>query len=116
VEGLTTFPFRTKWHGLDHVSMTLRRVLTWLSALGLLLMAFSARGRLLLVVMATSLLPYAFTWKIPGGSEWRFTMVAYPFYLVAALLPLVAWGRDGLMRSGFARLPWRGRAPCPPPG
>ena len=35
------------------------------------------------------LLPYAFTWGIPGGGEWRFTMPAYPFYLVAAALALV---------------------------
>jgi hypothetical protein len=88
IEGVTTFPFRIKWMGLDHVSIWLRRGLRAIAALGLLLLLFDARGRLLLVALVTSLLPFAFTWRIPGGNEWRFTMHAYPFYLVAAM---AAW-------------------------
>jgi tetratricopeptide (TPR) repeat protein len=34
----------------------------------------------------TSLIPYAFTFEIAGGNEWRFTMHAYPFYLIAGAL------------------------------
>jgi hypothetical protein len=41
-------------------------------------------GVLLLVVLVSSLLPYAFTWNIAGGGEWRFTMHVYPLYLLAA--------------------------------
>jgi len=41
-------------------------------------------GRWLLMLLVSSLLPYAFTWEIPGGAEWRFTMHAYPIYLIAA--------------------------------
>jgi hypothetical protein len=51
---------------------------------GLVWWLFSPPGRLLLVVLFSSLVPFAFTWDVPGGSEWRFTLHAYPFYLVAA--------------------------------
>jgi hypothetical protein len=84
--GLTTYPFANKWSGLDWITPWLRRLLAPLAAAGLLLFTRSPHGRLLLVVLFTSLLPYAFTWGVPGGAEWRFTLVAYPFYLVAALL------------------------------
>jgi hypothetical protein len=46
---------------------------------------FFADGRMLLVILFGSLLPYAFTWNVAGGGEWRFTMHAYPFYILAAL-------------------------------
>jgi hypothetical protein len=86
--GLTSYPFANKWSGLDWASPWARRVLAPLAVAGLLLFARSAEGRLLLVVLFTSLLPYAFTWGVPGGAEWRFTLVAYPFYLVASLLAI----------------------------
>jgi hypothetical protein len=41
-----------------------------------------------------TLLPYAFTWSIPGGGEWRFTLPAYPFHLIAAALALVLTARS----------------------
>ena len=84
VRGLTTYPFSNKWAGLDPVTPWLRRLLAPLAVLGLLLFLRSPAGRLLLVALLGALLPYAFTWRIPGGAEWRFTLVAYPFYLVAA--------------------------------
>jgi hypothetical protein len=91
VVGLTTYPFTNKWLGLDWWTPWLRRLLAPAAVAGLILFTRSARGRLLLVVLLTSLLPYAFTWPVPGGAEWRFTLHAYPFYLVAAMSALF-WG------------------------
>jgi hypothetical protein len=41
-------------------------------------------------VLPASLVPYAFTWQIPGGAEWRFTMHAYPFCFIAACAMVAA--------------------------
>lgn len=101
--GLTLYPFANKWHGLDYVSPWLARVLPVAAVAGLALFLRSAQGRLLLLVLLTSLLPYAFTWAIPGGAEWRFTLHAYPFYLIAAMLALAsvaAWARRRLRARG----------------
>jgi 4-amino-4-deoxy-L-arabinose transferase-like glycosyltransferase len=99
--GLTSYPFGNKWGGLEHVSPWIARLLAGAAVVGLGLFLGSAAGRLLLVVLVTSLLPYAFTWEVPGGAEWRFTMHALPFYLIAAGLTLARAGR--LLRSE----PWR---------
>jgi hypothetical protein len=82
--GLTTHPFASKWQGLDYVTPWLRRLLAPLAVAGLLLWVASRAGRLMLVVLFGALVPYAFTWNVPGGAEWRFTLVAYPFYALAA--------------------------------
>jgi hypothetical protein len=37
------------------------------------------------------------TWAVPGGGEWRFTLHAYPFYLLAAF-----WLLDRLVRRAWA--------------
>ena len=89
LRGLTTYPFQNKWRGFEPFGAWLATPLALLSVAGLALYALRPIGRLLLVVLVTSLLPYAFTWRIPGGAEWRFTMHAYPFYLLAAALALV---------------------------
>ena len=34
--------------------------------------------------------PFAFTWDIPGGAEWRFTLHAYPLLLLSAATALTA--------------------------
>src|SRR5262249_28512151 len=86
--GLTSYPFLNKWGGLEYVSPWVARVLSGAAVVGLVLFLWSAAGRLLLVVLLASLLPYAFTWEVPGGAEWRFTMHALPFYLIAAWLAL----------------------------
>ncbi|PYQ17465.1 MAG: hypothetical protein DMF80_00555 [Acidobacteria bacterium] len=86
--GLTTYPFANKWEGLDYVSPRVDRLVSAAAVAGLALFLGSPAGRLLLIVLFTSLLPYAFTWEVPGGSEWRFTMHALPFYLIAASLAL----------------------------
>ena len=90
LRGLTTYPFANKWVGLDHLTPWLRRLLAPLAAAGLVLFVGSARGRVLLAVLLGALLPYAFTWRVPGGAEWRFTLCAYPFYLVAAFAAVQA--------------------------
>ena len=87
--GLFWFPFENKWIGFDYWYVGLRRFLMGMGAVGLALMAATPQGRLLWVLLLGTLLPYAFTWAIPGGGEWRFTLPAYPFYLIAAALALV---------------------------
>ena len=61
---------------------------------GLVLFATTRRGLFLWALLLATLLPYAFTWSIPGGGEWRFTLPAYPFYLIAAALALVTTARQ----------------------
>jgi hypothetical protein len=84
VVGLTSYPFANKWQYFDYWADWLGPVLAAFAIVGLLLWTLEPRGRLLLVLLFSSLLPYAFTWDIPGGSEWRFTLHAYAFYLLAA--------------------------------
>jgi hypothetical protein len=112
--GLTTYPFRNKFRGLDTVSPRVRRVLAPAAVLGLALFVLTARGRLVLLVLFTSLLPYAFTWKVPGGSEFRFTMHAYAFYLAAAFAALPE-ARATLARYRARRLAAPAVDPGPPP-
>ena len=110
--GLTTYPFANKWDGLDPLSPWVGRVLSVASMAGLVLFLGSPPGRLLLLVLVTSLLPYAFTWEIPGGAEWRFTMHALPFYLIAAWLALTRAARllrPAARRDLGRRLDGRGR-------
>jgi hypothetical protein len=84
LNGLFVQPFITKWNGLEHWMEGLGAVLPWLAVAGIAALPFFAAGRLLAVILLTSLAPYMVTWNLGGGSEWRFTMHAYPFYLVAA--------------------------------
>jgi hypothetical protein len=63
-------------------------LLRLLSLAGLALFLWSRKGRLLLVILLAALVPFAFTFRITGGNEGRFTLMAYPFYLVAAALAL----------------------------
>jgi hypothetical protein len=84
VTGIFVQPFITKWHGFDAWVPRLAGLLFWCSLGGLAMLLFSRPGRLFLVILFTSMLPYALTWNVAGGGEWRFTMHAYPFFLVAA--------------------------------
>lgn len=93
VTGLFVRPFTTKWFGLDIWLNGLRPALWWSAIAGLAALPFSAAGRLLLVILFCSLLPYAFTWNLGGGGAWRFTMHAYPFYIVAAVYALAGVSR-----------------------
>jgi hypothetical protein len=103
--GLTTYPFANKWQGFDYISPWVGRILSVAAVAGLILFLGSPAGRLLLLVLVSSLLPYAFTWEVPGGAEWRFTMHALPFYLIAACLALTR-------AAALARAPgWRDLGP-----
>ena len=80
--GMTSYPFTNKWRGFKPWGDWLGTWLSRAALLGLLLFLASGGGRLLLVVLAGSMLPYAFTWRV--ASDWRFTEHTYPFYLLAA--------------------------------
>jgi hypothetical protein len=84
VTGLFVQPFRVKWTGLDGWISGSRAVLLWLSILGMLRWLFLPEGRMMLIILISSLAPYALTWNVAGGGEWRFTMHAYPIYLTAS--------------------------------
>ncbi len=85
-EGLTRYPFLNKWKGFIYISPLLSKFLAASALLGTILLLFSSQGRLILILLLSSLIPYAFTYEIAGGNEWRFTMHAYPFYLIAGAL------------------------------
>lgn len=113
VRGLFVTPFATKWRNFKYVVPLAADVLPWLAAAGLVAWIATPGGRLLLVILITSLVPYMFTWSLRGGDHWRFTMHAYPFYLVAAFTFVAVLGRavraiarDGL-RQSLARMPLR---------
>jgi 4-amino-4-deoxy-L-arabinose transferase-like glycosyltransferase len=93
LQGLFVYPFEIKWRGLDIWNPRAARFLAWLAAAGLFAWIWQPAGRLMLVVLITSLVPYMSTWSVSGGGEWRFTMHAYPFYLVAASSVVVLVGR-----------------------
>ena len=82
--GIVRRPFVRNWTGFDHWVSGAGRVLQVCAAAGLVLALWTRDGRLLLILLFTSLIPYALTWPLGGGGEWRFTQHAYPFYLVAA--------------------------------
>lgn len=106
--GLTSYPFANKWTGFGGAPL-LGPALALSALVGLVLWLFSPSGRLLLVVLFSSLLPFAFTWDVPGGSEWRFTLHAYPFYLVAAALALTRLAGLAPRPRSIMRWPWNGR-------
>jgi len=97
VNGLVVYPFRIKWTGLDLWRPGLGRVLSWLAIAGLAAWLWQPSGRLLLLMLGGSLVPYMLTWATSGGGEWRFTLHAYPFYLLAAF-----WVLDRGVRAARA--------------
>jgi hypothetical protein len=109
--GLFVQPFAIKWIGFEGWVRGTGAVLSWFSIVGLLAWPFSANGRMLLVVLLGSLLPYALTWNVAKGGEWRFTMHAYPFYMLAAVcgMALVRHAAAGLWRKSWRTdsIAWR---------
>jgi hypothetical protein len=99
--GLFVQPFATKWNGLDQWIPGLGIAARWTALVGLALLPFTRSGKLLLVILFTSTLPYAFTWNVGGGDQWRFTMHAYPFYMVAAAFAVV--GAIGMLIDAAQR-------------
>ena len=113
VNGLTVHPFESKWQPLAIWAPPAPRLLRWLSVAGLVLFLRSRPGRLLLVVLFSALLPFAFTFRITGGNEWRFTLFAYPFYLVAAAHALERMKVAVAQVVGERRRPATGPTPGP---
>ncbi len=96
VFGLVGYPFMDKWTGYRPWAAWLGPVLAACAVAGGFACLLSLTGRLLTVLLLLALLPFAFTWQVPGGAEWRFTLLAYPFYLVAssaAIVAAVSWLR-----------------------
>ena len=93
LNGLLLQPFVTKWHGFEEWMRGLGAGLRLVAVIGLAALPFFASGRLLLVALLGSLLPYVMTWNVGGGGAWRFTMHAYPFFFVAAGVAVVGTGR-----------------------
>ena len=83
--GLFVRPFERRWSGFSFWLPALSWFLAGAALVGLAVWIFSPRGRLMLLMLLLSLVPYAFTWNLGGGGEWRFTMHAYPVYLLAAV-------------------------------
>ncbi len=84
VRGIFVYPFSNKWAGLDRWYPGLGTLLAWLAIGGLVAWLWLPEGRLLLVMFLGSLVPFSMTWTVIGGAEWRLTLFAYAFYLVAA--------------------------------
>jgi len=102
--GVFVWPFENKWSGFDVWVPRLAGALKVGAVAGLLLFLLSPDGRVLLVLLVSSLVPYAFTWNIGGGGEWRFTMHAYPIYLLAsAYASVCAWRAIASLRDGQKR-------------
>jgi hypothetical protein len=88
INGLFVEPFTRKWNLFDLWLQGLGTILAGAALAGLATWLFSARGRLMLVIVLGSLVPYALTWNIKGGGEWRFTMHVLPVLIIAAVDPM----------------------------
>lgn len=106
--GLIVQPFATRFRGYEGYAPHVGAALAWCSAAGLLMLPFVSAGRMLIVILLASLAPFAFTWNVSSGGEWRFTMHAYPLYIVAALFAV-----DRACRWVLALWRSRGRSMAP---
>jgi hypothetical protein len=98
-QGVTTYPFTNKWHGLDAWRSGFGEWASMAAIVGLVVLASSAPGRLLLIAMAASLLPFSLTWKV--DPDFRFTEHVYPALLIAAAIALDA----GVRGAGAVLVP-----------
>lgn len=83
--GLFVSPFQKKWHPFDIWIRGLSTLVMWASVTGLVAWLFQPVGRLMILILLAALVPFAFTWNLGGGGEWRFTMHVYSIYLIAAV-------------------------------
>lgn len=90
--GYTSHPFAAQWNFADWWP-PLGPPLAAASIVGLFLFLFLPNGRLLLLLHASAMLPFVWAWDVPGGTPYRHTLHAYPFYLLAAAFTI-----DGLVR------------------
>ena len=81
-QGLTTYPFTNKWGGLGHWMDGFGGWAAAAAVVGLAVLAALPRGRLVIMMMIGSVVPFAFTWNV--DPDYRFTVQAYPFLLIAA--------------------------------
>jgi hypothetical protein len=106
VRGIFVYPFANKWVGLNEWYPGLGTVLACLAITGLVAWLWWPETRLLLVMFFGSLVPFSMTWTVRGGAEWRLTLFAYAFYLVAAF-----WVVDKAARFARAALNARDAKP-----
>lgn len=104
--GVFVYPFANKWVGLDAWIPELGTLLACLAAIGLLSWLWHPDGRMLLTLFFAALVPFSMTWTVRGGAEWRLTLFAYGFYLIAAFGVV-----DALIRK--ARAPFMGTSQRP---
>jgi len=107
VVGLFVRPFMTKWHPLDIWVRGLATMASWMAVAGLTLWLFTPLGRLLIFTLLAALLPFAFTWNLGGGGEWRFTMHVYSIYIVAAVYAGIVAVRAFRVRPAWCEVRWR---------
>jgi hypothetical protein len=106
VRGIFVYPFSNKWVGLDQWLPGLGTVLAYFAIAGLVGWLWMPEGRLLLLMFFGSLVPFSMTWTVLGGAEWRLTLFAYAFYLVAAF-----WVVDKTVRLARASVGTRHPGP-----
>ena len=96
LRGLTLYPWSNKWSGLAfHWSNGLAAGLAVLSVAGVLAWLWTSTGRLLLLIMAGSMLAFAYIWELTDGARaWRLTIHMYPFFIVAALWAVQVAGQS----------------------
>lgn len=103
LRGVTHHPWANKWTELGrHWGGALASALKWLCLAGLLMWLWFTEGRLVLAVLAGSMVPFVFTWE--AFTAWRFTQHTYPFYMAAAAFAAVRpirWG-IALARNGHS--------------
>jgi hypothetical protein len=107
-QGLTTYPFTNKWGGLGPWAEGFAGWAAAAAIVGLAVLAAVPRGRLIIMMMIGSIVPFAFTWTV--DPDYRFTVQAYPFLLIAAAVA-VAVVADAIRRvlapgSGPAPIAW----------
>jgi hypothetical protein len=102
INGLFVRPFSSAWGPFDIWMKGLAAALAAAALAGLAMWPFSARGRLMLVILLGSVVPYAFTWNIGGGDQWRFTMHVVPVFAVAAA-GAIAWAVQAVRSRAAVR-------------
>jgi len=98
--GATAYPFDSKW-SFEYLSTHAPTLIAASAALGMLILCLIPRARLLLLLFGAALVPFTLTWNVKGGSAWRLTLFAYPFYLVAGAF--VMWNLARLAVDPAAR-------------
>ena len=107
INGLVVRPFSMTWQPFDIWIKGLAAALSVAALGGLAMWPFSVRGRLMLIMLLGSLAPYAFTWNIAGGGEWRFTMHVVPILAVAAAGAVATVLQAMRTRPAFGRVALR---------